>query len=83
MGTSLEARFARYGETIVAALGHADRAVPATWYLQGLMLPGGRKSVEPMAARVRPINRCITWCRPRTGATKSCWLPWPSRYCRP
>ncbi|TAL95789.1 MAG: IS701 family transposase [Rhodanobacter sp.] len=54
MGTSLEARFARYGETIVAALGHADRAAPATWYLQGLMLPGGRKSVEPMAARVRP-----------------------------
>jgi SRSO17 transposase len=54
MGTSLEARFARYGETIVAALGHADRAAPARWYLQGLMLPGGRKSVEPMAARVRP-----------------------------
>ncbi|EQD69484.1 ISXo8 transposase, partial [mine drainage metagenome] len=39
---------------MVAALGHADRAAPATWYLQGLMLPGGRKSVEPMAARVRP-----------------------------
>jgi SRSO17 transposase len=54
MGTSLETRFARYGEAIVAALGHADRAAPATWYLQGLMLPGGRKSVEPMAARVRP-----------------------------
>ena len=54
MGTGLETRFARYGEAIVAALGHADRALPATWYLQGLMLPGGRKSVEPMAARVRP-----------------------------
>ena len=54
MGTRLEARFARYSETMVAALGHADRAAPATWYLQGLMLPGGRKSVEPMAARVRP-----------------------------
>ncbi len=54
MGTSLETRFERYGEAIVAALGHADRAAPATWYLQGLMLPGGRKSVEPMAARVRP-----------------------------
>ncbi|HUW53505.1 MAG TPA: IS701 family transposase [Rhodanobacter sp.] len=54
MGTSLETRFARYGEAIGAALGHADRAPPATWYLQGLMLPGGRKSVEPMAARVRP-----------------------------
>nr|WP_245735018.1 IS701 family transposase [Rhodanobacter glycinis] len=39
---------------MVAAMGHADRALPTRWYLQGLMLPGGRKSVEPMAARVRP-----------------------------
>ncbi|EQD51340.1 ISXo8 transposase, partial [mine drainage metagenome] len=54
MGSSLETRFERYGEAMVAALGHADRGAPATWYLQGLMLPGGRKSVEPMAARVRP-----------------------------
>ncbi len=54
MGNSLEARFEQYGEAMAAALGHADRAAPATWYLQGLMLPGGRKSVEPMAARVRP-----------------------------
>ena len=54
MGTSLGTRFARYGEAIAAVLGHADRAAPATWYLQGLMLPGGRKSVEPMAASVRP-----------------------------
>jgi len=54
MGNSLEARFERYGEAMAAALGHADRVAPATWYLQGLMLPGGRKSVEPMAARVRP-----------------------------
>jgi len=54
MGNSLEARFEQYGEAMAAALGHADRAAPATWYLQGLILPGGRKSVEPMAARVRP-----------------------------
>src|SRR3990172_3941128 len=39
---------------MVAALGHADRATPARWYLRGLMLPGPRKSVEPMAARVHP-----------------------------
>ena len=56
MGNSLEARFERYGEAMAAALGHADRVAPATWYLQGLMLPGGRKSVEPMAARVQPHN---------------------------
>jgi SRSO17 transposase len=54
MGKSLESRFERYADAMVAALGHADRSRPARWYLQGLMLPGDRKSVEPMAARVHP-----------------------------
>ncbi|AGG88283.1 IS701 family transposase [Rhodanobacter denitrificans] len=54
MGIGLEGRFERYGEAMVIAMGHADRVAPTRWYLQGLMLPGGRKSVEPMAARVRP-----------------------------
>jgi len=53
---SLEDRFEEYGEVIGAALAHADRRLPAQWYLRGLMLPGGRKSVEPMAARVQPHN---------------------------
>jgi SRSO17 transposase len=54
MGGSVESRFERYTDVMVAALGHADRATPARWYLRGLMLPGKRKSVEPMAARVHP-----------------------------
>ena len=54
MGSGVETRFERYTETMIQALGHADRAVPARWYLRGLMLPGSRKSVEPMAARVQP-----------------------------
>src|SRR3990172_11591281 len=53
---SVESRFKRYSDVIVEALGHADRATPARWYLRGLMLPGERKSVEPMAARVQPQN---------------------------
>jgi SRSO17 transposase len=56
VGKSLESRFEEYGEMIGAALAHADRRMPAQWYLRGLMLPGGRKSVEPMAARVQPQN---------------------------
>ena len=56
MGKSLERRFEEYGEAIGAALAHADRRMPAQWYLRGLMLPGGRKSVEPMAARAQPQN---------------------------
>jgi SRSO17 transposase len=54
MGNSVESRFERYADVMVEALGHADRAAPARWYLRGLMLPGQRKSVEPMAARVHP-----------------------------
>jgi SRSO17 transposase len=54
MANGLEKRFERYAETMIQALGHADRATPARWYLRGLMLPGSRKSVEPMAARVYP-----------------------------
>src|SRR5258706_13611808 len=56
MGKGVEARFEGYAEVMVATLGHADRAMPARWYLRGLMLPGPRKSVEPMAARVQPQN---------------------------
>lgn len=54
MSRGVESRFERYAEVMVEALGHADRATPARWYLRGLLLPGERKSVEPMAARVHP-----------------------------
>ena len=54
MGIGVESRFERYADVMVKALGHADREMPARWYLRGLMLPGQRKSVEPMAARVHP-----------------------------
>lgn len=38
------------------AAGHADRSVPLRSYCTGLLLPGERKSVEPMAARLAPTN---------------------------
>lgn len=56
MSAGIEKRFEAYYEPIIAALEHADRAAPARWYLKGLMLPGERKSIEPMAARVCPDN---------------------------
>jgi SRSO17 transposase len=49
-----ESRFAGYVEAITSALGHADRVVPFQSYCAGLLLPGDRKSVEPMAARMQP-----------------------------
>jgi SRSO17 transposase len=50
----MESRFQRFSATITAVLAHEDRVEPASLYLQGLIMPGDRKSVEPMAARMRP-----------------------------
>lgn len=52
--SAIESRFASYVEHLAPALGHADRAGPFRAYCTGLILPGERKSVEPMAARVDP-----------------------------
>ena len=41
---------------LAKAAGHADRATPLKNYCTGLLLPGERKSVEPMAARLAPDN---------------------------
>jgi len=47
-------RFEAYLEKLVAGLGHADRREPLRAYVTGLLLPGERKSVEPMAAKIDP-----------------------------
>lgn len=49
-----EARFEGYVEALAQVLGHADRVGPFRSYCAGLLLPGERKSVEPMAARLAP-----------------------------
>ena len=61
MGRAVEAflgaaaqRFRAYVEQLAQSLGHADRHEPPRGYLTGLVLPGARKSVEPMAALLAP-----------------------------
>ena len=49
-----EARFLAYVEALSDCLGHADREAPLRSYCAGLLLPRVRKSVELMAARLRP-----------------------------
>jgi SRSO17 transposase len=51
-----EKRFAAYLECLAQAAEHADRVEPLKSYCTGLLLPGERKSVEPMAARLAPDN---------------------------
>jgi SRSO17 transposase len=49
-----EQRFAAYLVGLAKAAGHRDRQEPLKDYCRGLLLPGERKSVEPMAARLHP-----------------------------
>src|SRR3982751_1009669 len=51
-----EERFDDYVERLGETIGHADRRGPLRAYTTGLLLPGERKSVEPMAARVDPFR---------------------------
>jgi len=57
-GTSVarQQRLTSYLDRLAEAAGHADRAVPLKLYCTGLLLPGERKSIEPMAARLAPEN---------------------------
>src|SRR5512147_1719760 len=47
-------RFQQYVAQLAAAVQHRDRHEPVRAYLTGLYLPGERKSMEPLAARVDP-----------------------------
>jgi SRSO17 transposase len=51
-----ERRFAAYIEGLATAAGHEDRQAPLKSYCKGLLLPGERKSIEPMAARLDSEN---------------------------
>ena len=49
-----EKRFDRFVAPFVEAWRHKKRRLWAPIYLRGLLLPGERKSIEPLAARVAP-----------------------------
>ena len=56
MNLGSDARFAAFVEGIASVVGHADRMGPLRAYCTGLLLPGERKSVEPMAAKTAPAR---------------------------
>ena len=47
-------RFEQYMDALAEAIGHQHRAERLRGYCTGLLLPGERKSIEPIAARVAP-----------------------------
>ena len=59
-----EKRFAAYIEGLANAAKHEDRHAPLKNYCKGLLLPGERKSIEPMAAlldseNVQPMRQSL------------------------
>jgi len=51
-------RFGAYVKALVSVLGHDDRARPLKEFCTGLVMPGERKSVEPLAAVTAPGRVC-------------------------
>jgi SRSO17 transposase len=56
MSEDRQERFAAYVDALAGVIGHADRAEPLRDYCRGLLLPGERKSVEPIAAVTAPAR---------------------------
>src|SRR4051812_13973089 len=56
MSEDRQERFGAYVEALAEVIGHADRAAPLRDYCLGLLLPGDRKSVEPIAAVTAPAR---------------------------
>ena len=56
MSKDRQERFTAYVEALAEVIGHADRAEPLRDYCRGLLLPGERKSVEPIAAVTAPAR---------------------------
>ena len=50
--SALDRRLSDFLHELVAPLGRSERRHWARKYLEGLLLDGDRKSIEPMAARV-------------------------------
>ena len=53
---SSESRFSEYVEALATVLRREDGAGPFKDYCTGLLMPGERKSVEPMAAIIAPAR---------------------------
>jgi SRSO17 transposase len=81
-------RFLAFVEGLTSVIGHADRAKPLRDYCIGLMMPGERKSVEPMAAITAPertaaqLSRCYILLVKAPGLTRRYWPRSAKWYCR-
>ena len=53
------AELQKFVEPLVAEMGRSERRQSAALYVQGLLMPGQRKSIEPMAERLRVDSQML------------------------
>ena len=68
-----ERAFEGYLDSLSGALQHGSRERPFRDYCTGLLLPDGRKSVEPMAARLAPSSTRTTHKRLLNFVSDGAW----------
>ena len=67
------AQFSEFMTPLVATLGRSERRQAATHYVEGLLMPGPRKSIEPRAARLGIDSQSLQQLvRAALGATTVC-----------
>ena len=78
----------KFIEPLVADLGRSERRASAALYVQGLLMPGQRKSIEPMSQRLRVDSQKLQqfisaspWLDRAVWQSIRCEvIPWWSRY---
>jgi SRSO17 transposase len=68
-----EERFERYLELLGNEFDHVDRIKPFREYLTGLLLPGKRESIEPLAAQIDPSRVCAKHQSPHHFIAAAAW----------
>ena len=70
---------------LLAPMGRSERRQWAKIYVQGLLLEGERKSIEPMAGRIEgpTSSRCGSLLDKARGRSRKCRSYWPTRWSIP
>ena len=85
IATNWRVAFEAWLAPFLVRLGRVEQRRWAPVCLQGLLGPGERKSVEPMAARVAPgdVDRDAVLIVAETAASKPSWPPWRTELADP
>ncbi len=80
---AVRGRLEEFAAEVFAPLARRDQRDKGVAYVRGLMLDGRRKSMQPMAERLRvDIRACSSSSPPRPVRSSRCASGWPAGRCR-